>query len=722
MALSPSLYRFDDFELDALKRRLLRQGRPVTLQPKAFDLLLALVENRGRLLSKDDLLHLVWPDQIVEESNLTVHMSALRRALGEHRGEHRFVVTEPGRGYRFIADVTEGSAETPSNDEDPNSQNAPASAPAAFTRSRVAVLVAGLAFLVAAGLVFVNLDDAGSSPSAAVAVVPRSPIALTRLTNGGNVTSAVISPDGKHFAYTITESAGQSLWIRQVGGGKSIRIAPPEAVDYWGLTFSPDGAHVYSSVFESNRAHTQLRRVPALGGPVESLGLSPLSAITFSPGGRRFAFVQTNAAAAESLVKVANADGSDARVLARRAQPAYFDFLGPTVSWSRDGKLIASVVMSSDAGGDYMTVVGVRADGTGETPLTTKRWAGVSEVAWSLSGGLVVVANEQPSTPSQVWLIARPGGDARPLTSDLNVYGSISVTTDAKTVMLVQRNSIAGLWVQSVARPSGEARQIGSEVGGFDDMGWMPDGRLVYRSSTGAGADLWMLDMEGTAPAQVTTNAHVSQGLATSPDGRYVVFAATRAGTENLWRYAVADGTLTQLTEGDGEVFPRVTGDSRWVIYQRGRGVGKPTLWRVSIDGGPSSPLVKTHAMRPDLSPDGHWVAYFSMDLTSERNPQWRIVLASVHDGSFERSFEIPATLMPRVLRFTPDGKALAYIDTVGGVGNIWQQPLAGGPPQQVTMFDQGALETFAYSRDGRVLAMTRATRISDVAVIRDAQ
>src|SRR5688500_11274948 len=110
-ALSHRIYRFDDFELDALKRQLLHRGQPVTLQPKAFDLLLALVENSGRLLTKDDLLNLVWPDQIVEESNLTVHMSALRKALGENKGEHRFVVTEPGRGYRFIADVAEAGRE-----------------------------------------------------------------------------------------------------------------------------------------------------------------------------------------------------------------------------------------------------------------------------------------------------------------------------------------------------------------------------------------------------------------------------------------------------------------------------------------------------------------------------------------------------------------------------------------------------------------------------------
>src|SRR5687767_2855531 len=109
-SLSPRIYRFNDFELDALKRQLLRRGQPVTLQPKAFDLLLVLVENGGRLLTKDDLLNRVWPDQIVEESNLTVHMSALRKALGEQRDQRRFVVTEPGRGYRFVADVSEVGA------------------------------------------------------------------------------------------------------------------------------------------------------------------------------------------------------------------------------------------------------------------------------------------------------------------------------------------------------------------------------------------------------------------------------------------------------------------------------------------------------------------------------------------------------------------------------------------------------------------------------------
>jgi DNA-binding winged helix-turn-helix (wHTH) protein/TolB-like protein/Tfp pilus assembly protein PilF len=98
-------FRFAEFELDGPKRLLLRSGDVVSLNPKAFDLLLALVESRGEVLTKDQLLERVWPDQIIEEGNLKVHVSALRKALGQSGNEHRFIVTVPGRGYTFVADL-----------------------------------------------------------------------------------------------------------------------------------------------------------------------------------------------------------------------------------------------------------------------------------------------------------------------------------------------------------------------------------------------------------------------------------------------------------------------------------------------------------------------------------------------------------------------------------------------------------------------------------------
>ncbi len=103
--VTPQLYLFDTFCLDVAKRLLLSAGVVVPLKSKDFELLLALVERREQVLSKEELMRRLWPDSIVEEGNLSVHIFALRRALGETPDEHRYIVTVPGRGYSFVAEV-----------------------------------------------------------------------------------------------------------------------------------------------------------------------------------------------------------------------------------------------------------------------------------------------------------------------------------------------------------------------------------------------------------------------------------------------------------------------------------------------------------------------------------------------------------------------------------------------------------------------------------------
>ena len=103
----PASYEFGPFSLDAGKRLLLRNGEPVALAPKVLETLLVLIENRERVLSKDELLKQVWGDTIVEEGGLTRNISVLRKALGEKPEDHQYIVTMPARGYRFVAEVRE---------------------------------------------------------------------------------------------------------------------------------------------------------------------------------------------------------------------------------------------------------------------------------------------------------------------------------------------------------------------------------------------------------------------------------------------------------------------------------------------------------------------------------------------------------------------------------------------------------------------------------------
>src|SRR4029079_3012254 len=100
-------YEFGRFRLKTAERILLREGELVPLTPKVFDILITLVENRGQVVEKDDLMKKVWPTTFVEEGNLTQNVSLLRKALGESAGGVQFIETVPRRGYRFVAQISE---------------------------------------------------------------------------------------------------------------------------------------------------------------------------------------------------------------------------------------------------------------------------------------------------------------------------------------------------------------------------------------------------------------------------------------------------------------------------------------------------------------------------------------------------------------------------------------------------------------------------------------
>jgi DNA-binding winged helix-turn-helix (wHTH) protein len=103
--LKPLFYEFDDFSVDTGRRLLLRGGAPISHTPKVFDTLVVFLENRGEIVSKDTLMQELWSDSFVEEANIAQNVAVLRRALGEKAKENKFLVTIPGRGYRFVADV-----------------------------------------------------------------------------------------------------------------------------------------------------------------------------------------------------------------------------------------------------------------------------------------------------------------------------------------------------------------------------------------------------------------------------------------------------------------------------------------------------------------------------------------------------------------------------------------------------------------------------------------
>jgi DNA-binding winged helix-turn-helix (wHTH) protein/tetratricopeptide (TPR) repeat protein len=111
--LAPERYTFTEFLLDATERRLSRNGRPIALEPKTHDVLVALVRRAGRLVSKQELLDLVWPESFVGDGILTVHITNLRKALGDHARQSEYIETVPRSGYRFVGSVSTLTGEGP---------------------------------------------------------------------------------------------------------------------------------------------------------------------------------------------------------------------------------------------------------------------------------------------------------------------------------------------------------------------------------------------------------------------------------------------------------------------------------------------------------------------------------------------------------------------------------------------------------------------------------
>src|SRR5262252_2907096 len=107
--IKQEMFQFGPFSLVPTERVVLRDGIPVPLTPKVFDTLVYLVRNRGKLLTKDELLKEIWPNTFVEEVNLAVNISALRKVFGEGPQDCRYIATIPGSGYRFVAEVWKAS-------------------------------------------------------------------------------------------------------------------------------------------------------------------------------------------------------------------------------------------------------------------------------------------------------------------------------------------------------------------------------------------------------------------------------------------------------------------------------------------------------------------------------------------------------------------------------------------------------------------------------------
>jgi Tol biopolymer transport system component/DNA-binding winged helix-turn-helix (wHTH) protein len=757
------LYEFGPFRLDTAEHLLLRDGTPVALTPKAFETLVVLVRNSGHLVYKDDLMREVWPDTVVEENNLDKSISALRKALGEESPEHTYIETVRRRGYRFVANVKEVSdtepplrivrertrssvvieEETEIQDQaeergasetliNVNAQptSATVQAPALRTTSsasvltgeikprrrglRLALLAVALAVAVAAAsFLFYSFLHQNS---------PFEKVRLSRLSTTGKVSRAAISPDGKYLAYVVNDTGQQSLWIRQVATNRNLQIVAPASQEYFGLTFSHDGDYVYFVSWEMNHLN-MLFRVPSLGGAPTKLLEDVDTPVTLSPDDKRLAFVRIVPQARENSIIVAGVDGTGERKIFSDSTSSFKlatqpDAGATSPAWSPDGKTIACPVRITDSGGEYETILGFPAEGGAAKPLTPERWQMVGRMEWLSDGsGLVLAAAEQESAPArQIWYVSYPKGEARKVTNDLNDYQDVSLTLDSRTLVTVQSERQANIWVAPDGDATRAAQVTFTNYDGLAGISWTPEGKIVYTSHADGNEDLWIVGTDGSDQRQLTDNAGINRQPVVTPDGRYIVFVSERAGVRRLWRADAEGRHLLQLTNGRNDVDPDVSPDGRWVAFKASNlADGLSNIFRVPIDGGDPARMTSKLSGMPSISPDGRMIAFYYREEMTAPN---KFAVQAVEGVEPKIISDLPR--FSGRFKWTPDGQGLAYVSDRNGFNNIWVQPLDGSAPRQLTDFKSDRIFSFDWSRDGKQLACARGIVISNIVQISD--
>lgn len=709
---SPTI-SFADFEIDTVRRRLMRGGESISLHAKAFDLLVFLATQNGRIVTKDEILHEVWDDKFVEESNLAVQISNLRKALGETANSPRFLLTVPGKGYKFAADrATDGFiVETHSVSQLTIEQSE------TIVRERggfagwklalggfAAVLAVG--FIAVAGTYWVR--SANSAP-------PRQP-KITKLTTSGKVAAATITPDAKFAVFSLREENGESLWLRQIESGSETRIVEEKPVEYVGLSVSPDGQYVFASVFSKNDIDPSVVRIPLIGGPGVTIpNVSTGASVAISADGKRFAFTSSNNAENETFFGVAGIDGANPRILMTAKHDVRYlaMFQSSPVAWSEKGDIALAIHDKTGANPGH-TIMMIDPESGAEKYLSNQRWRNVDYLSWLDADRLAFIASEEEGLTDQVWIISRSTGEARRVTNDLRSHFWLGAA--AGKLLTAQLSSSTSLRIGEVSERERtvSSKEIFTASEYVDELDWMNDGGIVFASRTGGKSELWRMSADGTGGRQLSTNANVGFGIGVDSSNGGFVFSSRQNGKRVIARSNLDGQNIQVLSEGPDQA-PDVSADGK-IVFHRGIGYAEGVFFVSPSE--PNARLLRPRCYFPAISYDGTQAACYFMDVGDNR--KWRIALIATANGELLRTLDLPLPIYQRQIRFHPSGKYISQIIWVGQNLKLLQLPVDGSPATIIDGLGKGTSNQAEWSADGAKFLYPVITEAQDVVMLTD--
>jgi Tol biopolymer transport system component/DNA-binding winged helix-turn-helix (wHTH) protein len=699
------LYEFGPYVMDARSRILLKDGATVRLTPKAFDILLVLVQHASQVVEKEQLLREVWPGIFIEEGSLSHNIHGLRKVFGDDSSAPRYIETIPKRGYRFVAPVKVTRAVPVISDEfeetdlpaEVEDSGVPALPSSVVTDQRTRRIIwAGVVaatLVVSAVAVFVFMKR----PPLTAPPVTRAKTTLVRLTNNSAMDlRPVWSPDGRRIAFSSNRDGKNEIYVMDADGSNVRRLTNNLADDVNPI-WSPDGHRL---IFDSERdGNREIYVMDADGGNQIRLTRNNAAdtTATSSPDGSLIAFASNRDTGPPYNpynldIYVMNADGSNVR---RIVDDPEFD-VGP--QWSPDGR---KILFTTGRNGNF-DVYEMNADGTGQRNLTADNDKADGAPVWSLDGQNIAFSRKFEAT-DQIFVMDSQGENLKRVTHNTANNGSPAWSPDgSKLIFHTDQDGNYEIYTISV---DGELAQLTDDAADDLSPDWSPDGnRIAFSSNRNGKQHIYVMNADGSSLAQVTNSQAEDTEPAWAPDGRRIAFTSLRDGNKDIYVIDAGGSNLKRLTDHPGvDSSPRWSIDGR-VVFTSNR-EGQADIYVMDHAGQDVARLTTIGAAgHAAWAPDGRKIAFVSRSSELIGGAYWLQVYVMDADGSnLKMITRSPnSTFVPK---WSADGATITFvIEYDGNRANIFEIPADGGTPKRLTAgpkFDGRP----AYSPDGTKLA-----------------
>jgi Tol biopolymer transport system component/DNA-binding winged helix-turn-helix (wHTH) protein len=665
-------YRFDDVQVDVQNLRVTVGAEIRPLEPKSFRLLVFLVENPGRALTKDEIMAAVWPGSFVSDNSLARAITQIRKALDDDPKAPRYVETVPTVGYRFVGECTgqDGMAAGAGRE-------APVGRPRRWRGWRILGIGAGAGLVAGLGFCVVVIEGHPRVP------YPLHVVSVAKLTGyPGDEREPAVSPDGSTIAFSWSGAAGNNydIYVVKTGAQEPMRLTTDPAADTF-PAWSPDGSQI--AFVRRKGEFAEIILVPPLGGPERvlhqfsrigaDLDFSQHPVLTWSPDGRSIVYSgQSGPGEKYRLFLLSVATGA-VQVLSTPDANGVGD---SSPSFSGDGKFLAFVRYLAPRNGQVM----LQALDSGMTPRGDPVAVNASGLdprspMWLVDGKQLLFADS-----AQIFQWDEKKGIVSIYAAN-GALGGLSLgprtTGNARQLVVAVDKWDSDIWqiplnaagMKATAPP--RVLQRSTESDSHPD--YSPDGRMMTFVSARSGAgEVWVANADGSNPRQLThLGAHVASYPKWSPDGTKIAFHARVPDVAEVYVVDVNQGVPRQIThENPGLALATWSNDGRF-LYASTLVGGIGLTYRFPANGGPMERLWEGALARESV--DGKYILYWKTNTP----------------GIFRRSLAGDVTKNPEELLlpdFWPLGQLGGYTPVAGGI--YYVSANAEGKPGPFRYFD----------------------------------